>query len=153
MFCFEKPVRPAFLFYGYPVNGSGLNFSLKLYGMSHKKTLVLGASDNPSRYSYLAVQRLRSHGHTVVAIGRKATVVADVTVDTDKNNYADIDTVTLYLNPQHQREYYDYILSLAPRRIIFNPGTENDELANLAAEKNIETLEACTLVMLSTGQY
>ncbi len=121
--------------------------------MSHKKTLVLGASDNPSRYSYLAVQRLRSHGHTVVAIGRKATVVADVTVDTDKNNYADIDTVTLYLNPQHQREYYDYILSLAPRRIIFNPGTENDELANLAAEKNIETLEACTLVMLSTNQY
>jgi uncharacterized protein len=121
--------------------------------MSQKKTLVLGASDNPSRYSYLAVQRLRSHGHPVVAIGRKATVVADVTVETDKNNYADIDTVTLYLNPQHQREYYDYILSLSPRRIIFNPGTENDELAALAAEKNIQTTEACTLVMLSTNQY
>ena len=121
--------------------------------MSQKKTLVLGASDNPSRYSYLAVQRLRSHDHPVVAIGRKSTVVADVTVETDKHQYADIDTVTLYLNPQHQREYYDYILSLSPRRIIFNPGTENDELAALAAEKNIQTTEACTLVMLSTNQY
>jgi len=121
--------------------------------MISKKTLVLGASDNPSRYSYLAVQRLRNHGHPVVAIGRKATVVADVTVETDKKSMTDIDTVTLYLNPQHQREYYDYILSLSPRRIIFNPGTENDELAQLAEEKNIETTEACTLVMLSTNQY
>jgi predicted CoA-binding protein len=121
--------------------------------MAQKKTLVLGASDNPSRYSYLAVQRLRSHGHPVVAIGRKATVVADVKVETDRSAYPDIDTVTLYLNPQHQREYYDYILSLSPRRIIFNPGTENDELAELAAAKNIQTLEACTLVMLSTNQY
>ena len=121
--------------------------------MAQKKTLVLGASDNPSRYSYLAVQRLRSHGHPVVAIGRKASLVADVKVDTDRSPYMDIDTVTLYLNPQHQREYYDYILSLSPRRIIFNPGTENDELASLAAAKNIQTLEACTLVMVSTNQY
>lgn len=121
--------------------------------MTQKKTLVLGASDNPSRYSYLAVQRLRNHGHPVVAIGRKATVVADVTVETEKKEFRDIDTVTLYLNPQHQREYYAYILSLAPRRIIFNPGTENDELMALAAEKNIVTTEACTLVMLSTNQY
>jgi uncharacterized protein len=121
--------------------------------MTLKKTLVLGASDNPSRYSYLAVQRLRSHSHPVVAIGRKATLVADVKVETARSPYTDIDTVTLYLNPQHQREYYDYILSLSPRRIIFNPGTENDELAALAAAKNIQTLEACTLVMLSTNQY
>jgi uncharacterized protein len=118
-----------------------------------KKTLVLGASDNPSRYSYLAVQRLRNHGHPVVAIGRRDTKVADVNITKDKEPTTGIDTVTLYLNPSHQQEYYDYILSLKPKRIIFNPGTENDELVELAQEKNISTMEACTLVLLSTGQY
>lgn len=118
-----------------------------------KKTLVLGASDNPSRYSYLAVQRLRNHGHPVVAIGRKSSIVADVNIGTEKNPYTDIDTVTLYLNPQHQQEYYDYIISLHPRRIIFNPGTENEELEQLAEKNNIKTIEACTLVLLSTNQY
>ena len=119
----------------------------------HKKTLVLGASDNPARYSNLAIQRLRNHGHPVVAIGRKNTKVGDVIIDKEKQPAEDIDTVTLYLNPTHQQEYYDYILSLKPRRIIFNPGTENDTLAALAKQNNIQTLEACTLVMLSTGQY
>ena len=118
-----------------------------------KKTLVLGASDNPARYSYLAVQRLRSHGHPVAGIGRKNTKVADVNIDNEKIPVNDVDTVTLYLNPTHQQEYYDYILSLKPKRIIFNPGTENDELVKLAKEQNIESLEACTLVLLSTGQY
>ena len=118
-----------------------------------KKTLVLGASDNPSPYSYLAIQRLRSHGHPVAAIGRKQTVVNDVTVEKEEKPFNDIDTVTLYLNPQNQQQYYNYILSLHPKRIIFNPGTENDELAALAKEKGIETKEACTLVMLSTNQY
>jgi len=118
-----------------------------------KKTLVLGASDNPSRYSYLAVQRLRSHGHPVVAIGRRNTKVADVNITKDKEPIPEIDTVTLYLNPSRQQEYYDYILSLNPKRIIFNPGTENDDLARMAKEKNIGTIEACTLVLLSTGQY
>jgi predicted CoA-binding protein len=118
-----------------------------------KKTLVLGASGNPSRYSYLAIQRLRSHGHPVIAIGRKLTQVADVEVHTEKKQFEDIDTVTLYLNPFHQQEYYDYILSLKPRRIIFNPGAENEELAQLARQKGIQPLEACTLVLLSTGQY
>ncbi len=118
-----------------------------------KKTLVLGASDNPSRYSYLAIQRLRSHGHPVVAIGRAHTFVADVPVETEKKKFDNIDTVTLYLNPQHQKEYYDYILSLKPRRIIFNPGAENDDLENLARQQNIKTMEACTLVLLSTNQY
>jgi predicted CoA-binding protein len=121
--------------------------------MENKKTLVLGASDNPTRYSYLAIQRLRNHGHPVVAIGRKHTKVGDVNVTKDKEAIAGIDTVTLYLNPSHQREYYDYILSLNPKRIIFNPGAENDELIELAQAKNIKTMEACTLVMLSTGQY
>ncbi len=119
----------------------------------NKKTLVLGASDNPQRYSYLAVNRLRASGHEVVAIGHKKTTVADVAVQTEKIPLQDIDTVTLYLNPQRQKEYYDYILSLHPKRIIFNPGAENDELYDLAKENNIKPVEACTLVLLSTGQY
>ncbi len=121
--------------------------------MVPKKTLVLGASDNPSRYSYLAIQRLRKHNHPVMAIGRKHSIVADVSIETEKIIWNDIDTVTLYLSPAHQQEYYDYILSLKPKRIIFNPGAENEELEQLAAKNNIETIEACTLVMLSTNQY
>lgn len=118
-----------------------------------KKTLVLGASDNPSRYSYLAVNRLRSYGHPVVAIGKKNSIVADVPIEKEKKAWDNIDTVTLYLNPLHQREYYDYILSLKPKRLIFNPGAENDELADLAAKNGIKPIEACTLVLLSTNQY
>jgi len=123
------------------------------FQMSKKKTLVIGASQNPSRYSYLAVQKLNAHQHPVVAIGLRKGVVGGTEIETEKKPFDDIDTVTLYLNPTRQKEYYDYILSLAPKRIIFNPGTENDELAELAAEKNIKTMEACTLVMLGTGQY
>ena len=118
-----------------------------------KKTLVLGASDNPRRYSYLAVHRLREFGHPVVAIGKKPGKVADVDIQKGEQPTSEIDTVTLYLNPLHQKSYYDYIVSLKPKRIIFNPGTENDELAVLAEQNDIKTLEACTLVMLSTGQY
>ena len=121
--------------------------------MNEKKTLVLGASDNPSRYSFIAIQRLRGNGHPVVAIGRKNTKVGDVPIVITKENFDAVDTVTLYLNPRHQQEYYDYILSLHPKRIIFNPGTENDELVALAAQNGISTKEACTLVMLSTNQY
>ena len=114
---------------------------------------MLGASDNPSRYSYLAIHRLRSHDIPVVAIGIKHTLVADVEIITEKKGFQNIDTVTLYLNPAHQSEYYNYILSLKPRRIIFNPGAENKELALLARNNNIIPLEACILVLLSTGQY
>ena len=121
--------------------------------MEKKKTLVLGASDNPARYSFMAIDRLRAHGHSVVAVGRKQTVVKDVMVETEIRKAEDIDTVTLYLNPDHQQSYYDEILALHPRRIIFNPGTENPELAQLAAAKGIEAVEACTLVMLATAQY
>ena len=119
----------------------------------YKKTLVLGASDNPSRYSYLAIHRLRSQGHPVIGIGRKYAKVADVSITTEPEPITDIDTVTLYLNPQHQQQYYDYIISLMPKRIIFNPGAENEDLAQLAQKNNIKTLEACTLVLLATGQY
>ena len=118
-----------------------------------KKTIILGASDNPARYSFLALNRLKNHGHPIVAIGRKEAVVAGIPIQQNTPAEKDVDTVTLYLNPDHQKMYYDYILSLHPKRIIFNPGTENDELASLAENNGIKTMEACTLVMLATGQY
>jgi len=118
------------------------------------KTLVLGASENPDRYSNLAIRRLKAKGHEVVAIGKKKGEVSGVPIETQQVNTEEVDTVTLYLNPAHQKPYYDYILSLKPRRIIFNPGAENEELEKLAAQKGVEDiLEACTLVMLNTGQY
>ncbi|MBA4258018.1 MAG: CoA-binding protein [Chitinophaga sp.] len=118
-----------------------------------KKTLVLGASENPARYSFEAVTRLRKYGHEVIAVGRKAAVVAGVPIETEPPVVNDINTVTLYLNPTAQKPYYDYIVGLKPQRIIFNPGTENDVLEAIAQQNSIETIEACTLVMLSTGQY
>ena len=121
--------------------------------MENKKTLVLGASQNPQRYSYLALNKLSTHKHTVVAIGGRKGKVGDVEIDTEQKPLTDIDTVTLYLNPQNQIPYYNYIISLKPKRIIFNPGTENEELYTLAKRNGIEVIEACTLVLLSTGQY
>ncbi len=118
-----------------------------------KKTLVLGASDNPSRYSYICINKLRAYQHPVVAVGRKEGAVAGIDIQKGLPEEEDIDTITLYLNPTNQLPYYDYILGLQPKRIIFNPGTENDELYELAKKKGIKPVEACTLVMLSTGQY
>ena len=123
------------------------------YSMENKKTLVLGASQNPARYSYLALNKLSRHYHPVVAIGRRKGKVGDIEIDTEQKPLSGIDTVTLYLNPQNQKPYYDYIISLKPKRIIFNPGTENEELYQLAKQNGIEVMEACTLVLLSTGQY
>lgn len=119
----------------------------------NKKTLVLGASDNPGRYSYVAIQRLRGAGHDVTGIGKHHGFAADVEIEIKKIDISDLDTVILYLNPYHQREYYEYIFSLKPKRLIFNPGAENDELYQLALEHDILPVEACTLVLLSTGQY
>lgn len=118
-----------------------------------KKTVVLGASQNEERYSNLAVKKLVAHNHPVIAIGNKEGIINDIKIIKDNPSLKDVDTVTLYLNPENQKPYYDYILSLNPKRIIFNPGTENDELENLAAAKGIKTMEACTLVLLSTNQY
>ncbi len=118
-----------------------------------KKTLVLGASDNPARYSYLAVNRLKAKGHPVIAIGKKESKVNGVSIITGQPQIEGIDTITLYLNKQNQKQYYGYILSLHPKRIIFNPGAENDELAEMAAAQGIQPVEACTLVLLSTGQF
>ncbi|GEO09789.1 CoA-binding protein [Segetibacter aerophilus] len=121
--------------------------------MVAKKTLVLGASTNPSRYSYLAMNKLSTYKHPVVAVGLREGKVGNVDILTGQPKFEDIDTVTLYLNPTNQRPYYDYILSLKPTRIIFNPGTENDELEEMARKNGIQPMEACTLVMLGSGQY
>lgn len=118
-----------------------------------KKTIVLGASENPNRYSFQAVNRLRTYGHEVVAIGKKSGAIGETPIITEHPPEAGVDTVTLYLNPQLQQAYYDYIFSLKPKRLIFNPGAENDELYELAKKNGIQPLEACTLVLLGTGQY
>ena len=117
------------------------------------KTLVIGASAKPERYSNKAIFSLRSHGHDVLAIGNRTGTVADVTIQTGTPDLAEIDTITLYLNSDNQQPIYDYILRLRPRRLIFNPGTENPELEAFAAAQGIQTVEACTLVLLATGQF
>ncbi len=119
----------------------------------NKKTLVLGASLNPSRYSNMAINRLVTHGNPVKAIGLRKGVVAGVEIATEKEAFADIDTVSLYLNPKRQEEYYDYIVSLKPKRVIFNPGTENPEFYKMLKDNDIEFEAACTLVLLGTNQY
>jgi uncharacterized protein len=118
-----------------------------------KNTVLLGASENGSRYSNLATQKLVTHQHPVTAIGIRAGNIGNTPIVTGQPKIENVDTVTLYLNPANQKAYYAYILSLQPKRIIFNPGTENDELVNLATTNGIQAIEACTLVMLSTGQY
>ncbi|WP_142783675.1 CoA-binding protein [Changchengzhania lutea] len=118
-----------------------------------KKTLVLGASLKPNRYSHYAIQRLVSHKFETLAIGLRSGEVSGVTVDTTLKGFEDIDTVTIYLNPKNQVPYYDYIVSLKPERVIFNPGTENPELYKILREHHIEFETACTLVLLSTNQY
>lgn len=118
-----------------------------------KKTLVLGATTNQTRYAFLAANKLVEHGHPIVNVGIKTGEVAGVPIEHTGAIHAGVDTITIYLGPAHQAEYYDYILRTKPKRIIFNPGAENPELETLAQENGIETLEACTLVLLSTGQY
>jgi len=119
----------------------------------NKRTLVLGASLKPQRYSNIAMHRLVSHNHDVVAFGLRAGEVSGVSIDTNLMPYKDIDTVTLYLNPKRQKAFYDYIISLNPKRVIFNPGTENSEFQNILKQEDIYFEEACTLVLLSTNQY
>ena len=118
-----------------------------------KKTLVIGASANPARYSYLAINALRDKGHEVIAIGKRPGQVNDVEIGVEQKPVEHLDTVTLYLNANNQKLYYNYILEQMPQRIIFNPGAENQELATLAKEKGIIPQEACTLVLLATGGY
>ena len=119
----------------------------------NKKTLVFGASLKLNRYSNYAVQRLVANKVNVVAFGKKEGVVSGININTALIPYEDIHTITLYLNPKRQKEYYHYIISLKPKRVIFNPGTENPELYNILKENNIPFEAACTLVLLATNQY
>ena len=118
-----------------------------------KKTLVLGASLNPSRYSNLAILRLVDMKHPVVAVGLKKGTVHGIKITSEMEVFDSIDTVTLYLNAKRQTQYYEYILSLHPKRVIFNPGTENPEFYELLREHSINFEVACTLVLLGTNQY
>ncbi|SFN96288.1 hypothetical protein SAMN04487989_107107 [Bizionia echini] len=118
-----------------------------------KKTLVIGASLKPNRYSNIAINRLVNYQHDVVAFGLRSGTVSGVSIDTELKPYTNIETVTLYLNPQRQVDYYEYIISLNPKRVIFNPGTENPEFYKLLDAANIKSEVACTLVLLSTNQY
>ncbi|WP_040251704.1 CoA-binding protein [Psychroserpens mesophilus] len=118
-----------------------------------KKTLVIGASLKPQRYSNIAINRLVNYNQEVVAFGLKEGVVAGVNIDTNLMPYRDVHTVTLYLNAERQKAFYDYIISLQPERIIFNPGTENKEFQNILKQNKINFEESCTLVLLGTNQY
>lgn len=118
-----------------------------------KKTLIIGATSNPARYAYLAAQMLTSKGHKIVNVGIKKGAVSGVEIEEQGEIHGDIHTITLYIGPHLQNGYYDYILKTNPERVIFNPGTENRELESLLEKHGIEPVRACTLVLLSTGQY
>jgi len=120
-----------------------------------KKTVIIGATTNPARYAYLAAQMLHNHQIPFVPVGiRKGEVFGQEILDLRTlPTVEDVHTVTLYIGPQNQPPYYDYILGLEPKRIIFNPGTENDDLLEMARKKGIETEEGCTLVMLRVGLF
>lgn len=118
-----------------------------------KRTVVIGASPNPARYAHKAVQELVANGHETFAVGLRSGEISGVKIQTDKPTISDIDTVTLYVGPQNQHAWKDYILQLNPRRVIFNPGTENEVLIKKLLANGIEVEQACTLVLLSIGNY
>ncbi len=118
-----------------------------------KRTLVLGASTNETRYSNRAIKMLKKNGIETYAIGRSSGIVAEVSILSEMKEFKNLDTITLYLSPNNQKDYYEYIQNLNPKRVIFNPGTENTVLAALLEKKGIRVENACTLVLLSTNQY
>ena len=120
-----------------------------------KKTVIIGATNNPSRYAYVAASMLTEYHHEIIPIGIKKGEVNGKPIlgIHQRHSVSDVDTITLYIGPQHQPEHYDYIMSLKPKRVIFNPGTENPEFEKIIAESGAEALEACTLVLLRSGQY
>lgn len=117
------------------------------------KTVVIGASDNPARYSYKAIKALMSHQHEVVAVSNKKSDVLGLQIQGVDVIEEGVDTITMYVGPQHQSHYEDYILLTKPRRVIFNPGTENQTFEEKLKNQGIIVEEACTLVLLSTGQF
>jgi len=120
---------------------------------TNKPTVVIGASDNPERYAYKATISLRKHGHTVYPVGLREGSIDGVSIYKDRPVFENIDTVTLYVGPAHQPAWYDYIKALKPKRLLLNPGTENQAITDFAVQNNIEPVEACTLVLLSIGDY
>lgn len=117
------------------------------------KTLVIGASEHAARYSNRAILALLQKGHQVLALGKQKGQVKGVDIKTEISTDIDVDTVTLYINPKHQEQYEDFLIQLKPKRVIFNPGTENPQLQKKLESKGIDTLNACTLVLLATNQY
>jgi predicted CoA-binding protein len=120
---------------------------------NNQKTLVIGASEKPDRYSNMAIRLLLKKGKQVVAIGSRTGQIEGVFIQEGLPNFEDIHTITLYINPEIQKKYYEYILALQPKRIIFNPGTENRALKEMAESAGIKTEEACTLVLLNLNLY
>ena len=118
-----------------------------------KKTLVFGASLNANRYSNMAMKKLVTHGHEVVAFGLKEGQVDGVKIDVELKPFEAVDTITLYMNATRQEPFYDYLISLHPNRVIFNPGTENPEFFMRLREANVDFEMSCTLVLLNTNQY
>lgn len=117
------------------------------------KTLIIGASPNPDRYSYKAAHQLTQNGFEIIAFGVKKGEVSGVKLENEWNSNWEVDTVTMYVNSSLQEQYYNDIIALKPRRVIFNPGTENPTFASLLNQNNIETENACTLVLLSMNVY
>lgn len=120
---------------------------------SSKTTLVIGASSKPERYSNAAVKLLQENGHQVIPLAKRAGFVNGIPIRTEFPAGEQVHTVTLYVGPKHQPEYYNLLLKLNPERVIFNPGTFNEELKSLLKSNGIETVEGCTLVMLRAGEY
>lgn len=118
-----------------------------------KTTLVIGGSIKPERYSNKAIRKLIDYGHKVYSIGLRSGEVECVIIQQGKPEFKDIDTVTMYIGPAHQSEYFNYIINLSPERVIFNPGTENREFAETLRANDIEVVEHCTLVMLDYGLF
>lgn len=121
--------------------------------MEHKKTMVIGASPNSDRFSYKAVKLLLKYGHPVEAIGIKNGFIENIEIKKGQPIIPDIHTITMYIGPDRQSEYYEYILNLQPKRIIFNPGTENSEFKSRVIAAGIKVVEDCTLVMLNNDRF
>ena len=118
-----------------------------------KKTLIIGATTNPDRFAYKATMKLVKYGHSVFLLGQKKGEVCNVEIQSQLFSIDNLHTVTMYVRPDNQEMYYDYILSLKPHRVIFNPGTENPDFYKILKKNNIIVEEECILVMLSLGIY
>jgi len=121
--------------------------------LQNESILILGASTNPNRSSFMATKFLNNRGFTLQAVAGKTGMIDDLEITNNLQNQGPVHTVTIFLNAQRQKDYYDFIISLKPKRIIFNPGTENPELETLAKNHQIQTLSGCTIAMITAGLF